>query len=80
MRFTDEQIAQMADGYPPQEYDCEQTISAMSKEIAELRNCLREALAQRCNAKPDFKCKKCAYKREYCRKWREALKGAEDAD
>ena len=52
--------------------------SAHKSEIAELRECLKEALAQRCNAKPDFKCEDCAFKGEYCQKWREALEGEKE--
>lgn len=82
MKFTDEQIAQMADGYPPQEYDCNEVIAAMSEEIAELRECLKEACAAVCSGvlvgckgifAYDSKCcllAECEY-----HKWRKALEG-----
>ena len=76
MKFTNEQIAQMADGYPPTEYDFEQTITAMSKEIAELRECLKEAVREKCPF-TRMSCKhgeQCDYE---CgtKKWRKALEG-----
>lgn len=43
IKFNDEQIKSMRDGYPPSEYDFEETITSMSYEVDELRKCLKVA-------------------------------------
>lgn len=79
IKFTDEQIKSMRDGYPPSEYDFEESIISLSYEVAELRECLNEAIREKCpftrmsckHGEPcDYECG--TYK------WRKALEGAED--
>ena len=77
IKFTDEQIKSMRDGYPPSEYDFEETVISLSYEVSELRECLKEAIRE-----------KCPFTRMSCRhgepcdyecgtdKWRKALEGA----
>ena len=48
IKFTDEQIKSMRDGYPPSEYDFEETITSLSYEVYELRECLKEAIREKC--------------------------------
>ena len=43
IKFNDEQIKSMRDGYPPSEYDFEETITSLSYEVDELRKCLKVA-------------------------------------
>ena len=50
------------------------------REVAELRECLREAVTEVCNRleKCGFK-EPCVFKTCYVQKWRNALKGSNDA-
>ena len=43
IKFNDEQIKSMRDGYPPSEYDFEETMTSLSYEVAELRECIKIA-------------------------------------
>ena len=43
IKFTDEQIKSMRDGYPPSEYDFEEAVISLSYEVSELRECLKVA-------------------------------------
>ena len=76
IKFNDEQIKSMRDGYPPSEYDFEETITSLSYEVDELRECLKEAIREKC----PFSRMSCRYG-EQCdyecgtKKWRNALKG-----
>ena len=54
--------------------------AAHQREVAELRECLREAVTEVCNRleKCGFK-EPCVFKTCYVQKWRKALEGASDA-
>ena len=54
-------------------------VAELEREVAELRECLKEAVTEVCNRleKCGFK-EPCVFKTCYVQKWRKALKGAKD--